>query len=51
MQTLLLLMQSSSLTCDDAIVWRFQHGSIKLNDVLVTQNTQDLGLHGERERE
>lgn len=32
------------LTCDDAIVGRFQHGSIKLNDVLMTQDTKNLSL-------
>lgn len=32
------------LTCDNAVVGRFQHGSIKLNDVLMTQDTENLSL-------
>lgn len=36
------------LTCDNAIVGRFQHGSIKLNDVLVTQDTKNLSLERRR---
>lgn len=37
------------LTCDNAIVGRFQHGSIKLNDVLMTQDTKNLSLDEERD--
>ena len=36
------------LTCDNAIVGRFQQGSIKLNDVLMTQDTKNLSLERRR---
>lgn len=36
------------LTCDNSIVGRFQHGSIKLNDVLMTQDTKNLSLDEEK---
>ncbi len=40
------------LTCDNAIVGRLQDGSIKLNDVLMTQDTKNLSLDKEtRKRE
>ncbi len=35
------------LTCDNAIVGRFQDGSIKLNDVFMTQDTKNLSLEKE----
>lgn len=37
-----------ALTCDNAVVGRFQHSSIKLNDVLMTQDTENLGLDKEK---
>lgn len=42
--------QGGGLTCDNAIVGGFQHGSIKLNDVLMTQDTENLSLEEETRR-